>query len=52
MNLQIEDKGAAVLLAIDEERLDAQNSGELKNQRLKRARPSLQIRTLQRRCTM
>ena len=35
MNLQIEDKGAAVLLVIDEERLDAHNSGELKNQMLK-----------------
>lgn len=35
MNLQIEDKGAAVLLVVDEERLDAHNSGDLKNQMLK-----------------
>jgi len=35
MNLQIEDKGAAVFLAVQEERLDAHNSGELKNQMLK-----------------
>lgn len=35
MNLHIEDKGAAVLLVIEEERLDAHNSGGLKNQMLK-----------------
>jgi anti-sigma B factor antagonist len=35
MNLQIEDKGAAVLLLVEEERLDAHNSGDLKNQMLK-----------------
>ncbi len=35
MNLQIEDKGAAVLLAVQEERLDAHNSGDLKNHMLK-----------------
>lgn len=35
MNLQIEDKGAAVLMEINEERLDAHNSGDLKNQMLK-----------------
>jgi len=35
MNLQIEDKGAAVLLLVEEDRLDAHNSGELKNQMLK-----------------
>jgi len=35
MNLQIEDKGAAVLLVVEEERLDAHNSGDLKNQMLK-----------------
>ncbi len=35
MNLQIEDKGAAVLMEIKEERLDAHNSGELKSQMLK-----------------
>ena len=35
MNLQIEDKGTAVLLMIQEERLDAHNSGELKTQMLK-----------------
>jgi len=35
MKLQIEDKGAAVLLLVEEERLDAHNSGELKKQMLK-----------------
>ena len=35
MNLQIDDKGAAVLLEVQEERLDAHNSGDLKNQMLK-----------------
>jgi anti-sigma B factor antagonist len=35
MNLQIEDKGAAVLMDVKEERLDAHNSGELKAQMLK-----------------
>lgn len=35
MNLQIEDKGVAVLLAVHEERLDAHNSGDLKTQMLK-----------------
>ena len=35
MNLQIEDKGTAVLLQVKEERLDAHNSGELKSQMLK-----------------
>jgi anti-sigma B factor antagonist len=35
MNLQIEDKGAAVLLLVEEDRLDAHNSGDLKNQMLK-----------------
>ena len=30
MNLQIDDKGAAVLLEVQEERLDAHNSGDLK----------------------
>lgn len=35
MNLQIEDKGAAIVLAVQEERLDAHNSGDLKNQMLK-----------------
>ena len=35
MNMQIEDKGVAVLLEIKEERLDAHNSGDLKNQMLK-----------------
>jgi len=35
MNLQIEDKGAAVLMQVKEERLDAHNSGELKSQMLK-----------------
>ena len=35
MNLQIEDKGAAVLLTLGEERLDAHNSGDLKTQMLK-----------------
>ncbi|MDH3999438.1 MAG: STAS domain-containing protein [Desulfuromonadales bacterium] len=35
MNLQIEDKGAAVLMEVQEERLDAHNSGDLKNQMLK-----------------
>ena len=35
MNLQIEDKGAAVLLLVEEERLDSHNTGDLKNQMLK-----------------
>ena len=35
MNLQIEDKGAAVLLTVQEERLDAHNSGDLKKTMLK-----------------
>ena len=35
MNLQIEQRGGAVLLAVQEERLDAHNSGELKAQMLK-----------------
>lgn len=35
MNLQIEDKGTAVLMQVKEERLDAHNSGELKSQMLK-----------------
>jgi anti-sigma B factor antagonist len=35
MNLEIEDKGAAVLIHVKEERLDAHNSGELKTQMLK-----------------
>ena len=35
MNLQTEDKGIAVLLTLNEERLDAHNSGELKSQMLK-----------------
>ena len=35
MNLQIEDKGAAILLEVLEERLDAHNSGDLKTQMLK-----------------
>lgn len=35
MNLQIEDKGAAILMQVKEERLDAHNSGELKTQMLK-----------------
>ena len=35
MNLQIVDKGAAVLLEVEEERLDAHNSGDLKTQMLK-----------------
>ncbi len=35
MNLQIEDKGTAVLMQVKEERLDAHNSGELKAQMLK-----------------
>ena len=35
MNLQIVDKGVAVLLMVEEERLDAHNSGDLKNQMLK-----------------
>lgn len=35
MNLQIEDKGAAVLMEVKEERLDAHNSGDLKIQMLK-----------------
>jgi len=35
MNLQIEDKGAAIVLEVQEERLDAHNSGDLKNQMLK-----------------
>ena len=32
MNLQIEERGRAVLLVVQEERLDAHNSGELKAQ--------------------
>ena len=32
MNMQIEDKGVAVLVVVQEERLDAHNSGEFKNQ--------------------
>jgi anti-sigma B factor antagonist len=32
MNLQIEERGQAVLLVVQEERLDAHNSGELKAQ--------------------
>lgn len=35
MNLSIEQRGSAVLLAVHEERLDAHNSGELKAQMLK-----------------
>ncbi|PLX75856.1 MAG: anti-anti-sigma factor [Desulfuromonas sp.] len=35
MNLQTEDKGVAVLLTLNEERLDAHNSGDLKTQMLK-----------------
>ncbi|TLM68399.1 MAG: STAS domain-containing protein [Deltaproteobacteria bacterium] len=35
MNLSIEQKGSVVLLAVHEERLDAHNSSELKNQMLK-----------------
>lgn len=35
MNLQIDDKGGAVLMLVQEERLDAHNSGELKTQMLK-----------------
>ncbi len=35
MNLFIEDKGVAVLVAVQEERLDAHNSGEFKNQILR-----------------
>ena len=35
MNLQIEDKGTAVLMQVKEEWLDAHNSGELKSQMLK-----------------
>ena len=35
MNLQIDDKGSAVLMLVQEERLDAHNSGELKTQMLK-----------------
>ncbi len=35
MNLQIDDKGTAVLLTLQEERLDAHNSGDLKTQMLK-----------------
>jgi len=35
MNLQIDDKGPAVLIAVQEERLDAHNSGDLKAQMLK-----------------
>ena len=35
MDLQIEDKGAVVLIQVKEERLDAHNSGELKSQMLK-----------------
>ena len=31
MNMQIEDKGVAVLVVVQEERLDAHNSGEFKN---------------------
>jgi anti-sigma B factor antagonist len=34
MILRIEDKGAAVLIEVREERLDAHNSGELKTQML------------------
>lgn len=35
MNLSIEQRGSAVLLAVHEERLDAHNSSELKAQMLK-----------------
>jgi|SRR6056297_104903 len=35
MNLQIDDKGNAILMQVQEERLDAHNSGELKTQMLK-----------------
>ena len=35
MNLHIEERGQAVLLVVQEERLDAHNSGELKAQMLK-----------------
>ena len=35
MNLHIDDRGAAILLTIEEERLDAHNSGDLKTQMLK-----------------
>ena len=35
MNLEIEQRGTAMLLSIKEERLDAHNSGELKAQMLK-----------------
>lgn len=34
MNLVIEDKGSAIIIAVREERLDAHNSGELKAQML------------------
>ena len=35
MNLMIEQRGSAILLTVQEERLDAHNSGELKTQMLK-----------------
>ena len=35
MNLQIEERGRVVLLVVQEERLDAHNSGELKAQMVK-----------------
>jgi anti-sigma B factor antagonist len=35
MNLQIEQKGTVVLLTVQEERLDAHNSGDLKAQMIK-----------------
>lgn len=35
MNLHMEERGAVILLAVNEERLDAHNSGELKAQMLK-----------------
>lgn len=34
MNTQIEDKGKAILIEVNEDRLDAHNSGELKAQML------------------
>lgn len=34
MNTQVEDKGVAVLIEVNEDRLDAHNSGELKTQML------------------
>jgi anti-sigma B factor antagonist len=34
MNTQVDDKGVAVLIEVNEDRLDAHNSGELKTQML------------------